>query len=326
MVLGKGTDSLLVSAALVVFAALTAPGCSDLGVPIQLRARSELSATSLDFGTVAVTASATRTMAVSNSGNADLTGDAEVACAEFQIVSGGGPFTIAPGASRSIVVRFAPSAVGPFPCTLDLGPGSPQVALVGSGAVQAPGARCTALPDSIDLGFAAVGNANSGAIQIYSTGTAPLLVNVVSTSGDFIVVSGGGPAEIPAGGFINAVVEFRPQAGRKRSGTISIGPGCPDVNTKGVGTTISLRNDIRPILSARCNEACHNHLFMDPVNGDLYLHSYVAAYDTTSFASYLYLRITHDPRVSPMPPTGIFIPLEERNKFRDWIMEGVTDN
>ena len=113
-----------------------------------------------------------------------------------------------------------PGAVGSFPCTLDLGPDIPQVALLGSGAVQAPGAQCVVLPDSIDFGFAAVGQADSSAFQIYSTGTAPLLVNVVSTSGDYLLVTGGGPAEIPAGGFINVAVEFRPQAGRERRGAL----------------------------------------------------------------------------------------------------------
>ncbi len=305
-------------------------GCSDIGNPVRPKAEPALSTSELDFGTVAVSGTATRTITVSNTGSAALTGTAAISCAGYQLISGGGPFSIAPGGSRSITIKFSPGAVGSFPCTLDLGPGVPPVALTGSGAVQLPGALCAVLPDSIHLGFASAGQAGARVIfQVLSIGTAPLLVNIVSTSDDYRIVSGGGPAEIPPGQFIGVVVEFRPQGGRKRTGTIVVGPGCPEVVADGIGITISLRNDIRPILATNCAESCHYHYFNDPIDGNTYIYYYVVPLDT--MRSYLYFRVSGDtnewfgyPR--PMPPDRPLIPQADQDKIRDWILEGAQNN
>ena len=58
-------------------------GCSDLGNPIRPKAEAFLSAASLESGTVAVSANATRNLTVSHSGSAALTGNATIACAEY---------------------------------------------------------------------------------------------------------------------------------------------------------------------------------------------------------------------------------------------------
>jgi hypothetical protein len=85
--------------ALVAAAALT--GCSDLGEPIRLSAHAELSVASLDFGTVAVSGSATRSVIVGNSGGADLHGSASVACSNYSIQSGGPAAPALPTASST---------------------------------------------------------------------------------------------------------------------------------------------------------------------------------------------------------------------------------
>jgi len=319
---------------LLIFAAgaVALVGCSDLGNPIRPKPVPLLSVTSLDFGAVAVSGTATRSVTVGNSGSAALTGTAAVSCADYQLIAGGGPFSIAPGESRSITIQFAPGAVGPAPCTLDLGPNCPQVTILGTGAVQAPGALCAVTPDHLDFGAVSVGQTNSAAFQVLSAGTAPLLVNVVSTNDDYRIVSGGGLMEIPAGGFRTVVVEFRPQGGRDRPGTIAVGPGCPDVPTDGLGISVSLRNDIRPILNASCTQSCHFHYFNDPVSGNDNLRTninYIVPFDTTR--SFLYVRITgvfsqYFGGRFPMPPTGPLIPVSDQDKFRDWILEGLQDN
>jgi centrosomal CEP192-like protein len=296
-------------------------GCSDLGNPIRPKAEPILSASALDFGTVAVSGSAVRSVTVSNFGSAPLTGTATISCAGYQLVSGGGAFSIAPGESRSITIRFSPGAVGSFPCALDLGPNTPQVALTGSGAVQTPGAASFVAPDSIDFGVAPVGTIKTGAFQVFSVGTAPLLVNVVSTSADYAIVSGGGVTEIPPGGFINVLVEFRPQAGLDRSGTIVVGPGSPDVVTKGFGTTVSYKSDIRPILDTTCNQACHIHVFHDPDSYPNFVGfgNWVSPFNLNS-TLYFYLTIDF------MPQGGPPLPQAQKDLFKNWILEGALDN
>ena len=311
--------------AIVCCASLALAGCSDLGDPVRPAARPELSASALDFGTVAVTSSATRSVVITNSGTGKLEGTASVPCSSYQVLSGGGSFSITPGGSVTVVLRFSPAGVGSFPCTLDLGPNCPQVALDGSGAVQAVGAQAVVLPDSMDLGFAAVGatgHANAGAFQIFSVGTAPLLVNVVPSSPDFVIVSGGGSGEIAPGGSRNVLVEFHPQGGRLRRGSIAVGPGFPDVLAKGVGTTVSLKNDVRPIFAANCSDACHYHAFMDPINGDFYLthYGYVTPFDSTSSLIYYYIDLGVMPQGRPR------LPQAEIDVIGNWIMEGATEN
>ena len=97
-------------------AALVLAGCSDLGAPIPLVPHAELSTTSVDFGTVAVSGTSTRSVVVSNSGNGPLQGFASVSCAGFAIQSGGGAFTVPPGGQHALIVAYTPSAVGPSAC------------------------------------------------------------------------------------------------------------------------------------------------------------------------------------------------------------------
>jgi len=326
--------------ALAAVAAATLAGCSDMGTPLKLQAQAELSPTSIDFGTVAVSGSATRSVTVGNSGTADLTGNATlVACTEYQLVSGGGPFTIGPGQQLKVVLRFKPSTVGPFPCTLDLGPNCGQVTLAGMGALQNPGAHATVTPGTLDFGFLPIGQPPSLRIfQIFSDGTAPLLVDVVPSCATYTVFSGGGPASLATGTSLTVTVGFTPLAGGTAACAIAIGPGIPDVSVTGDGTTVSYSGDLQTIF---LNESCLScHGYADPnLSGILYLYgsfvnrtslSYspaliVKPYDPVN--SVLYGKVTNSGQFGPlMPQGGSLIPQAERDKIRTWILEGAHNN
>jgi len=64
------------------------------------------------FGSIAVNTTVERTFTVSNTGDASISGSASTS-APFSIVSGSS-FTLAPGASRTVSVRFRPTTVGSF--------------------------------------------------------------------------------------------------------------------------------------------------------------------------------------------------------------------
>jgi hypothetical protein len=68
--------------------------------------------TTIGFGTLAVGASADRTLTVQNTSPATVSGTASVG-APFSIVSGAS-YSLASGASQAIVVRFLPTAIGTF--------------------------------------------------------------------------------------------------------------------------------------------------------------------------------------------------------------------
>src|SRR5690349_12486580 len=180
----------------LAWSALAAAGCSDLGTPFKPVPHADLSATTVSFGTLAVSQSTTRSIVVSNSGTGRLYGTATLSCSAYTIDSGGGGFELLPGQARTIVVRFTPDGVGTFPCSLDLGPNCPAVSLDGSGALQNPGARCIVLPDTIAFGSVAVGHSKVVSFEVLSAGTAPLLVNVQSGCADYQILSGGGEALI----------------------------------------------------------------------------------------------------------------------------------
>src|SRR5262249_31393619 len=154
----------LVIAASPALAALA--GCSDLGEPLKLLPRAEVSPTVVDFGTVAVSASATRNVTVGNSGSGALNGFSSVGCPGRSIQSGGGSFTVRPGGRHTVVVVYTPTATGGSPCELQLGSDIPPVDLNGEGALQAPGAQCVLSDTSLDFGTAAVGGSQQAGFTI----------------------------------------------------------------------------------------------------------------------------------------------------------------
>jgi len=314
----------------VVALATAIAGCSDLGTPPRRFASPELSATSLDFGTVALSDSALRTITLRNTGTADLTGTAAVTCSEYQLQTGGGAFSIPPGGSLTLALRFAPGGVGTFPCTLDLGPNAPDVSIVGVGALQALGAAGVAVPDSLDFGVLRAGDSAIRSFQIFSVGTAPLLLNVVSACGDFTIVSGDGPASLPPASSKTVTVQFAPQSGGTHPCGVSIGPGITDVGVKGFATTVSFVDDVQPILQGFCL-GCHSFP-IDSYEGLTQTNSaypapakIVAPFDPAH--STLYGKISNSGQYgAPMPQGTTGLQQQYRDVIRNWILEGARNN
>ena len=77
-------------------------------------ARLVLDAADVNFGDVTVGTPADRTVTLRNdaAATADLTGTITLGAGPFALVAGGGAFTLAPGASRAVTVRFTPAAEG----------------------------------------------------------------------------------------------------------------------------------------------------------------------------------------------------------------------
>jgi len=312
-------------------AALLAAGCSDLGEPLHLSAHAELSSSALDFGTVAVSESATRSVVVSNSGGVDLHGTASVMCGGFALQSGGGAFTVPPRGEHTVVVVYTPSGTGSSTCELQLGADIPAVTLTGEGALQADGAQCVLSDTTLDFGTGAVGGSKQAGFSISNPGTAPLLLNVVPTCGDFTVISGGGPSTLGPGGTLAVSVLCVPTAGGAISCSIATGPGCPEVRVHGFATSVSFASDLKPILLSRGCVGCHfeftqsaSQIVNVPSTG------YAPAVRVKPFDllnSVLYQKITNTGRYGQAMPQGTTgLPQAEVEKFRRWILEGAHDN
>ena len=312
-------------------AAVGLAGCSDLGAPLRLVPRPELSVTSLDFGTVVVSGSATRSVVVGNSGNTDLVGFASVSCPGYSIESGGGAYSVPPGGQHTIVIAYRPAAQGPSPCQLTLGGTIPPVTMIGAGALQEPGARCALSVASLDFGSTAVGQSKLAFYVVRNTGTAPLILDVVPTCNDFVVISGGGPSTLRVGDSLVVTLQFVPQAGGLVSCNIANGPGCPELGARGVGTSVSFATDIEPIFVSRGCVGCHFEFArqtsqMVNVTSSGYAPAVrVKPFDLLN--SVLYQKVTGTGRYGQAMPLGTG-PLQpaDYNKIRAWILEGALNN
>ena len=105
-------------------------GAYESALPILAAPDIAVNPASYNFGEVTVGATATQTIVVSNTGNANLqvtlTSLAGTNANEFAITSGGAPFTLAPAATRNIVVRFAPAAIGAKSANLNITSNDPD--------------------------------------------------------------------------------------------------------------------------------------------------------------------------------------------------------
>jgi hypothetical protein len=303
-------------------------GCSDLGAPLKLLPHIELSPTTVDFGTVLVSGSATRTVLVGNSGNGALSGFAAVACPGYSIDSGGGAFTVAPAGQHSIVVRYQPSVSGSSPCVLTLGDGLPSVPLSGNASLQAAGAVCAVSTGALDFGTIGVGGSTPGAFKVFSTGSAAVNLDVVASCSDFTVVNGGGPRTLAPGDSLSVTLRFAPTAGGHRACTIATGPGCPDVAVTGDATSVSYASQIQPIFRNRNCIFCHAlNSPADVVNvRSIYSPPNVLVKPFDAVNSVLYGRVTGSRFGTRMPLGGSPLPTSETDLIKTWILEGAHDN
>lgn len=313
----------------LAIACLLAAGCSDLGEPIRLVPRAEVSATALDFGTVLVNGSATRSLVIANSGTGAFDGFASVACGAYTIESGGGAFTVPPSTQHTVVVKYQPTAAGASPCVLELGGDLPDITLIGSAALQLPGAQCVLSKPAIDFGGLEVGTSALGVFTIRNPGTEATQLNVVSTCGVFSVLSGGGARALAPGDSLVVTLSFAPAAGGIVTCAIATGPGCPDLPVSGLGFTISFATDLRPIMNQRGCFSCHGWTQAAQITNQpsqFYPgNKIVVPFDLDN--SVLWNKITGTGRFGQrMPQGGPPLPAAEIGKFRDWILEGAREN
>jgi len=98
---------------------------------------------SWNYGSIATGGISVKTFIVSNAGTADLSGTSTTItgtnASEFSIQSGAGAFTLTPGATHNITVRFSPTSAGSKSATLSITSNDPDenpffIALTGAGS------------------------------------------------------------------------------------------------------------------------------------------------------------------------------------------------
>lgn len=164
--------------------------------------------TTLDFGTVLLGSSADRTFQISNTGGGTLSGTITESCETYSLVSGGGAFSLANGASRSVTVRFTPTSETQYTCAVAFGTAwcvDVQCFGTGQGIPQ-----CTVSPTSLNFGDVAVGSTADRTFTVRNTGGGTLTGSVSESCADYSLPSGGGSYSLPAGGTRTVTVRFAP--------------------------------------------------------------------------------------------------------------------
>jgi hypothetical protein len=200
-----------------------------------------------NYGAILVGGNATQTFAVKNVGSANLqvngvslTGGQS---GEFAITSGGGAFTVVPGATHNLDVRFAPTSGGPKATTLRLTSDDPDesqvdVALSGSGTTPQ---EIDVSPTPYNYGSVSLGTSALRTFTVRNLGGTTLQVTGVSLTGDqaseFAITLGGGSFNILPGATHNLDVRFTPAALGVRTTTLRFTSDDADENPLNVTLT-----------------------------------------------------------------------------------------
>lgn len=205
------------------------------------------SPTSASFGTVAIGASQTTTLTLTNSGDAALAVSAVsfsgVAASEYSLVAApSAPFSIpANGGTQQLTVKFSPTDVGPRAAALTLTsnnyPAGPfTVPLSGAGN----GPLISVNQTSMAFGAQNIGGTTPGTVVVFNSGNQPLSVNSVIFSGaaatDFSSTTVT-PVTVAAGGSVALNLVFKPSQAGMRSAVATI--GSDDALQPGVQVTLS---------------------------------------------------------------------------------------
>ncbi|MGD9548099.1 MAG: choice-of-anchor D domain-containing protein [Candidatus Krumholzibacteriia bacterium] len=195
----------------------------------------------LDFGAVLVGETGTESLIITNLGGGLLEGSVPVpACPDFTVTSGGGPFALAGGQSRTVVLAFSPSSEGDRICGLSLGTPCGSIQLIGTGYTQP---ECAIEPETLRLQFGSVpvGETTDLDFIITNVGTGILSGTVFPPDCQgFGIVAGGGSYALAAGQSRTVTVRFAPEEATSYSCQLSTGASCEPVVLTGTGLGVPL--------------------------------------------------------------------------------------
>ncbi|MDH3300131.1 MAG: choice-of-anchor D domain-containing protein [Acidimicrobiia bacterium] len=195
---------------------------------------------SVAFGPVVTGSSGSASVSVTNEGTGPLSVSATTLGGAnsglFSIDSGGGAFTLAPGASQNIDLLFSPTALGSFSATLTIDsddPDEPSVVVPLSGdGVSAPPPDIAVNPTSVSFGSVLIGSSASASVTVSNEGTGSLSVTATTlggaNSGLFSIDSGGGAFVLAPGESRAIGLSFSPAALGSFSATLTIDSDDPD--------------------------------------------------------------------------------------------------
>ncbi len=197
-----------------------------------------VTALTIEFGAVTAGSSQTGAVTVQNLGNADLTvSNLAITGSVFTLdpATPARPFTVPPGGSASVVVRFSPAAAGDASGSLtiasnDADEASVAVTLHGTGTAPATFCDINVTPLALNFGSVPMGQPAALAVSIGNTGTAPCTVSTLSLSkAEFALKSPPAlPFTVSPGSSVSAQIEYAPANLGADSANLQVGSNDPD--------------------------------------------------------------------------------------------------
>ncbi|WP_161782621.1 choice-of-anchor D domain-containing protein [Halococcus sediminicola] len=190
-----------------------------------------LSPATSDYGETLVGTNGTQTFTITNDGDSDLAVAGSTLTGsnadQFEITDGGGSFTLAPGDSHDVTVRFSPTATGQQTATLDVAsddPDSPTVSSTLSGTGVQPTIGLT--PTEHEYGSVPVDSGDTQTFTVTNDGTAPLSVTATRITGadadQFTVTAGGGQFTLAPGESHEVRVRFGPTSAGAKNAALEV--------------------------------------------------------------------------------------------------------
>jgi hypothetical protein len=216
-----------------------------------------LSTSALAFGSVTVGQTKDLALTVSNTGNAALAvSSSGISGAGFSLTTASS-FTVQPGASQSVTVRFAPASAVAASGTLTFtsnDPSSPTtVALTGTGTSTTSGSpKLTLSINALSFGTVNVGQTKDLPVTASNTGNATLTVNSVTVTGAGFSLGSAASFALAPGTSQAITVHYAPASAGASSGTLTIAsndagsPVSVGLSGTGAGATASSAISVNP--------------------------------------------------------------------------------
>jgi hypothetical protein len=163
--------------------------CGDIHCVGEAISLCDVAPKTLTYGSVAVGDSVDQDFKIYNIGCTTMNGSVSEICLHYEIAAGGGAYSLPPGDSLTVTVRFKPTVIGgPFPCTIQTGTECLNVTCSGFGITPPP--ACLIDPDSLDFGTIDIGGFLMKTFDITNTGGGTLAGEVTSPCPSFSVING----------------------------------------------------------------------------------------------------------------------------------------
>jgi len=205
------------------------PAVVDLSATaVALAPQISVSSNSLQFGTIGVGATGNQNLLISNTGGADLTISVlSVSGTGFGVSGITTPKTISAGQSVQAGLTFQPTVAGAASGTLSITSNDPatptvNVAVTGTGSTN-PFGQLQANPSSVSFGSVSTGSSSTKPIIVSNTGTTPVNISSLATSGAGFTVSGiTTPLTLNAAAAVTLNVVFAPTSAGNASGGVTV--------------------------------------------------------------------------------------------------------